>query len=99
MCACAWHMGDHISAAYALCSTDYVKTNANTDGTDSFGMRFRVNGSPLYVRGANMIPMDELEGSSSLLVASMSALPTLHENSELDLSDRPGPMSTSLLGT
>jgi hypothetical protein len=31
-------------------------------------------------------------------MSSMSALPTLHENSELDLSDRPGPMSTSLLG-
>ncbi len=44
--------------------------------------------------------MEEVEGgSSSLLMSSMSALPTLHENSELDLSDRPGPMSTSLLGT
>jgi hypothetical protein len=43
--------------------------------------------------------MEEVEGgSSSLLMSSMSALPTLHENSELDLSDRPGPMSTSLLG-
>lgn len=43
--------------------------------------------------------LEETEvGSSSLLMASMSALPTLHENSELDLSDRPGPMSTSLLG-
>ncbi len=42
--------------------------------------------------------LEEMEGSNSLLVSSMSALPTLHENSELDLSDRPGPMSTSLLG-
>ena len=40
----------------------YVQENANADGTDLMGMRFRVNGAAMYARGANMIPMDELEG-------------------------------------
>jgi beta-mannosidase len=30
--------------------------------TGTFGMFFRVNGAPIYSRGANMIPMEELEG-------------------------------------
>ena len=40
-------------------------SNASTgqvNDTGTHGMFFRVNGAPLYSRGANMIPMEELEG-------------------------------------
>lgn len=40
----------------------YVAKNLNADGTDTMGMFFRVNGAPIFSRGANMIPMEELEG-------------------------------------
>jgi len=43
----------------------YVANHSNTDGTDQFSMHFRVNGAAVYARGANMIPMDELEGRYS----------------------------------
>ena len=39
----------------------YVAANANADGTDHQGMRFRINGAPIFVRGANVIPMDNNE--------------------------------------
>lgn len=32
------------------------------EGTDLHGMLFRVNGAVIFCRGANMIPMEELEG-------------------------------------
>ena len=35
---------------------------AKGEGTGSFTMRFRVSGINLYVRGANMIPMEVLKG-------------------------------------
>lgn len=35
---------------------------AKGEGTGSFTMRFRINGVNIYVRGANMIPMEVLEG-------------------------------------
>lgn len=41
---------------------EYVKENKNADGNDSQGMLFRVNGMVIFSRGANMIPMEELEG-------------------------------------
>jgi beta-mannosidase len=40
----------------------YVANNTHTDGTDSMGMMFRVNGAAFFARGANMIPLDEMEG-------------------------------------
>ena len=40
----------------------YVKDSVGKDGTSTLGMFWRVNGAPLWSRGANMIPMDELEG-------------------------------------
>jgi beta-mannosidase len=40
-------------------------TLAGRDGSDTFTMRFKVNGANIWSRGANMIPMEELEGRSS----------------------------------
>ena len=40
----------------------YVQQYADADGTDTLGMRFRVNGAPIFARGANVIPMDTMEG-------------------------------------
>ena len=57
----------------------YVKAATGADGTaqgaEMTGMFWRVNGAVIYVRGANMIPMEELEGrlsseAHSTLVAS-----------------------------
>lgn len=45
---------------------EYVRNNTGADGTNpGFGMLFRVNGAPIFSRGANMIPMEELEGRLS----------------------------------
>jgi len=43
----------------------YVNDSVNAEGTSAMGMFFRVNGVPIWSRGANMIPMDELEGRYS----------------------------------
>eukprot|EP00980_Cylindrotheca_fusiformis_P005569 scaffold1183_cov114-Cylindrotheca_fusiformis.AAC.2 len=40
----------------------YVQNATGQEGTDFGGMFFRINGVAMYSRGANMIPMDELEG-------------------------------------
>lgn len=40
----------------------YVQRSIGADGTDTQGMLFRVNGALVFSRGANMIPMEELEG-------------------------------------
>lgn len=39
----------------------YIEKNKDTDGNDDNGMFFRVNGAAFFARGANMIPMDEME--------------------------------------
>lgn len=38
---------------------------AGVDGSGDFTMRFKVNGADIWARGANMIPMEEMEGRSS----------------------------------
>uniref|UniRef100_A0A7S0IZA9 beta-mannosidase n=1 Tax=Calcidiscus leptoporus TaxID=127549 RepID=A0A7S0IZA9_9EUKA len=43
----------------------YVKEAASAEGTVSHGMYWRLNGAPVYAKGANMIPMEELEGRMS----------------------------------
>ena len=43
----------------------YVKAHKDTDGTDSLGMLWRVNGAVVFSKGANMIPMEEMEGRMS----------------------------------
>ena len=43
----------------------YVQKNKDADGSDTMGMYFRVNGAIILSRGANMIPMDEMEGRFS----------------------------------
>ena len=49
--------------------------DGTAQGAEMTGMFWRVNGAVIYVRGANMIPMEELEGrlsseAHSTLVAS-----------------------------
>lgn len=41
---------------------EYVKNSKDADGSSGNGMFFRVNGAAVYARGANMIPIEELEG-------------------------------------
>lgn len=41
---------------------EYVKDSEGKEGTSDLGMWWRVNGVPVWSRGANMIPMEELEG-------------------------------------
>ncbi|EDQ89184.1 uncharacterized protein MONBRDRAFT_8157 [Monosiga brevicollis MX1] len=41
---------------------EYRTNNKYVDGTDFHGMYWRVNGLLIFSRGANMIPMEELEG-------------------------------------
>ena len=36
--------------------------NADADGSGLLTMRFRINGQSFFARGANVVPMDELEG-------------------------------------
>eukprot|EP01060_Flectonema_neradi_P008387 TRINITY_DN159_c8_g1_i1.p1 TRINITY_DN159_c8_g1~~TRINITY_DN159_c8_g1_i1.p1 ORF type:complete len:941 (+),score=169.32 TRINITY_DN159_c8_g1_i1:61-2823(+) len=43
----------------------YVNESKNADGTQDLGMLVRVNGAPMFNRGANMIPMEELEGRAT----------------------------------
>ena len=43
----------------------YVAASKGKQGTDHMGMIFRVNGAAIFARGANMIPMEELEGRLS----------------------------------
>jgi len=44
---------------------NYINNNKNGDGTSSLGMYWRVNGAAIFSKGANMIPMEELEGRMS----------------------------------
>ena len=39
-----------------------MQASTHADGTSTMGMFFRVNGAAIFSRGANMIPMEELEG-------------------------------------
>ena len=43
----------------------YVKSSADADGTSDQGMFWRINGAPIWSRGANVIPMEELEARMS----------------------------------
>jgi beta-mannosidase len=43
----------------------WVAANKDADGNADMGHRWRINGAPIFSRGANMIPMDELEGRYS----------------------------------
>jgi beta-mannosidase len=56
--------GFRVFALVTINDTDaaYVAANASADGTAKHGMFFRVNGAAIYSRGANMVPMEELEG-------------------------------------
>jgi len=57
---------------------DYVQESTNASGTASHGLFLRVNGAAMWARGANVIPIDNLEGRWSTerqqqLVASAAA--------------------------
>eukprot|EP00750_Incisomonas_marina_P010425 INCI16272.1.p1 GENE.INCI16272.1~~INCI16272.1.p1 ORF type:complete len:774 (+),score=106.89 INCI16272.1:186-2324(+) len=57
---------------------EYVKAAAGKEGTDDHGLYFRVNGAAILSRGANVIPMDNMEGrytaqAHAQLVASAAA--------------------------
>lgn len=57
-------------------------TLAGKDGSDSFTMRFNVNGAKVWSRGANLIPMDELEGrlSEDAHIAMLRSAAAAHMN-------------------
>ena len=40
----------------------WVEQHATDNGSGRQGLRYRVNGEPIFARGANMIPIDMLEG-------------------------------------
>lgn len=44
---------------------NYVAASKGKDGTASLGMLWRINGAAIFSKGANMIPMEELEGRMS----------------------------------
>lgn len=43
-------------------NASYVAENADADGSGTFGMFYRVNGLAVWARGADFVPMEELEG-------------------------------------
>ena len=57
-------VGFRVFALVTTNDTDVANVNANAtaDGSDNHGMFYRVNGAAMYSRGANMVPMEELEG-------------------------------------
>eukprot|EP00041_Stephanoeca_diplocostata_P030471 m.923001 g.923001 ORF g.923001 m.923001 type:complete len:903 (-) comp23763_c0_seq5:340-3048(-) len=57
-------IGFRVSALVTIDDTNATAfTNAShSEGSGTFGMFFRINGAAIYARGANMIPMEELEG-------------------------------------
>ena len=57
-------IGFRVFALVTINDTDTatIAANASTEGTGTHGMYFRVNGRAIYSRGANMVPMEELEG-------------------------------------
>ena len=60
-------LGFRVFALVTINDTDAatVASNASADGSGTHGMFFRVNGAAIYSRGANMVPMEELEGRMS----------------------------------
>jgi beta-mannosidase len=43
----------------------YLEKAAVEEGSDDFTMFLRVNGEPIYARGANMVALDQLEGRTN----------------------------------
>ena len=50
---------------FHLVTTNASEHVASTDGSDDFSMFFRVNGASVFSRGANVVPMEGLEGRIS----------------------------------
>jgi beta-galactosidase/beta-glucuronidase len=63
----ARNIGVRYAAVVTINDTDAAAVAAavSGDGTGENGMFLRVNGAAVWARGANMIPMDELEGRYS----------------------------------
>ena len=50
-----------------LVTTNETNEDATGNGSGNFTMRYKVNGANVYLRGANMIPMEELEARQSAI--------------------------------
>lgn len=45
--------------------SEYLKKAVTEEGSDDFTMFLRVNGEPIYARGANMVALDQFEGRTN----------------------------------
>ena len=56
-------LGFRVPALVTANDTDpAVRADTDAEGSGTHGMFFRVNGAPLYARGGNVVPMEQLEG-------------------------------------